>query len=159
VFNLKHPLNLNGYVVIYVPDHPKAFKPPNRTVGYYYEHIVVMEQLLGRSMADDEVIHHLDFDRSNNDLNNLLMLTRASHSKLHEWLRLQGIDADNVMKRVTKVRQGRKKGWFDGMSDGDLVELYLALPHWGKLGAKFNVSDNAIRRVFVKRNLLDRIGK
>ena len=34
----------------------------------------------------DIVIHHIDFDRDNNDIKNLLAMPRALHSKYHECL-------------------------------------------------------------------------
>jgi len=82
---MKSVRKLNGYRVIYKPDHPTCMKSKNWE-GYVYEHIYFMETFLGRALDDDEVIHHLDLDRSNNRLNNLLLLTRAMHVKLHAWI-------------------------------------------------------------------------
>lgn len=46
-------------------------------------HVVLMEQALGRPIKDDEVIHHIDRNRSNNELNNLQIMTRSEHTRLH----------------------------------------------------------------------------
>ena len=43
---------LNGYIVVYMPEHPKAMQSDN-WLGYVYEHIVVAEKHLGRAIADD----------------------------------------------------------------------------------------------------------
>lgn len=46
-------------------------------------HVVVMENRLGRQLLPDECVHHIDGDPANNDINNLALLTRSGHSKLH----------------------------------------------------------------------------
>lgn len=76
---------LNGYRLIYKPDSLSAMTNDNWR-GYVYEHIYVMEQSLNRSLNDDEVVHHLDCNRSNNRLNNLLLLGKGMHAKLHLWI-------------------------------------------------------------------------
>lgn len=47
------------------------------------EHDLIIEKEIGRSLRDDEVVHHIDRDRSNNRIENLLLMTRGEHSKLH----------------------------------------------------------------------------
>lgn len=54
--------------------------------GYVYEHIVVAENQIKRRLQKNEVVHHLDFDRLNNRSENLLVIDRGQHSKLHIWL-------------------------------------------------------------------------
>lgn len=64
---------LNGYVTVYCPSHPRAMCGTGYE-GYVYEHILVAESMLGRPLLSDEVVHHLDFDKSNNTHTNLLVL-------------------------------------------------------------------------------------
>lgn len=41
-----------------------------------------MEEHLGRPLSDDEVVHHLDGDRQNNDISNLrLFSNQAEHHR------------------------------------------------------------------------------
>lgn len=56
----------NGYVMVRKPDHPRAGKK-----GYVYEHILVMEQKLGRLTKRGEVVHHIDGNPKNNAPENL----------------------------------------------------------------------------------------
>lgn len=47
------------------------------------QHDLIMEKHLGRKLENNEVVHHVDRDRSNNDISNLQLMTRSEHSKLH----------------------------------------------------------------------------
>jgi len=62
--------------------------------GYYFlgnkrEHQVLMERQLDRKLLPSEVVHHIDGDKSNNSLDNLIVMTRNEHIKLHLKLRRQ----------------------------------------------------------------------
>lgn len=46
-------------------------------------HVVMMEERIGRRLRRDEVVHHIDHDKANNDINNLALMTRAAHARLH----------------------------------------------------------------------------
>lgn len=60
-----------GYRVIYV-DGKKIL-----------EHRHVMQSHLGRPLRRDEIVHHVDENKLNNDISNLQLLDRASHALLH----------------------------------------------------------------------------
>jgi hypothetical protein len=57
--------------MILMPDHPRA-----RTGGYVFEHILVVEELLGRPLEADENVHHRNGVRSDNRPENLELWTR-----------------------------------------------------------------------------------
>lgn len=48
-------------------------------------HVVLMEERLGRRLLPDEVVHHIDRDRSNNSIDNLALVTRSGHARLHRF--------------------------------------------------------------------------
>lgn len=68
---------MDCYLERYVPEHPRA-----GFTGFVGEHILAMEQKLGRYLERGEVVHHCDFDKSNNEINNLLLLSRQEHQQL-----------------------------------------------------------------------------
>lgn len=70
----------NGRKCIYRPDHPRSHKN-----GYVYEHILVAEQSLGRTITPSEVVHHIDGDISNNDPSNLhVFASQSDHIRHHK---------------------------------------------------------------------------
>ena len=76
-------INTQGYVLIRSLDHP------NRDCrGYVREHILVMEKALGRLITPSEIIHHIDEDRTNNNIGNLMLFkTKAMHIAYHSRLK------------------------------------------------------------------------
>src|SRR6266700_3431285 len=46
-------------------------------------HRYVVEQRDGRTLGPNEIVHHLDDDRLNNDPANLVVLSRSEHMRLH----------------------------------------------------------------------------
>ena len=56
-----------GYVMVRVPGHPRA-----RTGDVYvFEHILVMEEILGRNLLAEETVHHRNGVRDDNRPENL----------------------------------------------------------------------------------------
>jgi hypothetical protein len=47
------------------------------------EHREVMERVLGRALTADEVVHHKNEKRDDNRPENLEVMTRAEHARLH----------------------------------------------------------------------------
>jgi len=75
--NRKLDKNL-GYDRVYVPMHPEA-----NTWGYVYEHRVIAEKMIGRSLLKGEIVHHKNGKRWDNREENLEVMTQADHGKLH----------------------------------------------------------------------------
>lgn len=59
-------------------------------------HVIKMEKHLGRGLLRGEVVHHIDGNKTNNDDNNLALMTNSSHARLH---RLQDAAAGIVRPR------------------------------------------------------------
>ncbi len=46
-------------------------------------HVVIKEAEIGRRILPNEVVHHKDEDKQNNDPSNLVLMTRAEHTRHH----------------------------------------------------------------------------
>lgn len=47
------------------------------------EHRLVYSEFLGRKLGFKEYIHHIDFNKQNNDIENLILLSPSLHNSLH----------------------------------------------------------------------------
>ena len=55
--------------------------------GRVFDYILVAEKMIGRSLKANEVVHHIDDNPFNNLSQNLRVLTKSQHSKLHNLSR------------------------------------------------------------------------
>lgn len=67
-----------GYVLVYVPKHPRAHKD-----GYVQFHTVIMERHIGRYLAESEVVHHINHDKTDNRIENLRLMDKKEHMSMH----------------------------------------------------------------------------
>ncbi len=83
-------INANGYVIVLCSSDPSGRTSKRRATDgavWRYLHDVIMEGILGRALVGDEVVHHRDGDRQNNDPENLELTTNSEHSKYHATIR------------------------------------------------------------------------
>lgn len=73
-------------------------------------------------------VHHIDFDRSNNDINNLLLLPKPLHAKYHKlYPYIQSIIDDRALKAVIDINNGTTY-YFDEMKS--FCEIMIEINHW-----------------------------
>lgn len=79
----RNPYLSKGYRYIYSPHHPRC-----NHQGYVAEHVLIMEQHIGRYLTKSECVHHINHVRSDNDINNLkLYSSKSAHMKdAHSYL-------------------------------------------------------------------------
>lgn len=74
---------MGKYLCEFAPDNPRA-----TVEGYVYTHVLMAEKKLGRYLTPEECVHHVDGDKYNNDLDNLMVFkTKADHSAFHKGVK------------------------------------------------------------------------
>lgn len=77
-----------------------------RYTGILLAHRVVMEESIGRSLVDGEVVHHIDGDKSNNARGNLHLFGNSSeHRKAH--VSLEHMLPDLLKRNVIRFNSDR----------------------------------------------------
>ena len=71
----------DGYRWIYTMHNDEGRRP-----GWKAEHIAIAEWVANRRMLDTEVVHHINFDKSDNDPENLVIMDNDEHLKMHQGI-------------------------------------------------------------------------
>lgn len=69
------------------------------------EHRYIMEQHLGRQLARDEVVHHKDGDKSNNEIENLELMSLSEHTRQH---RTGNTPSEETRQKLSEALTGHK---------------------------------------------------
>jgi len=92
---LGRKVNTAGYILIYNEQKKE----------YVFEHRQVMENKLNRELYEDEVVHHVDGDKKNNKIKNLINLSKRDHDILHSQLGSLALD---LVKKDIILFNGQK---------------------------------------------------
>ena len=76
-------VNSGGYIETWIGRHTLD----NRSGGYYREHRLQAELKLGRKLLDEERVHHIDADKTNNtEINLFVCANDKHHQNIHSQL-------------------------------------------------------------------------
>lgn len=96
---------------------------------FYLDHRLIKEHEIGRPLVKGEVIHHIDSNGLNNIPENLIILNKQEHDKLHG---LEMMGDNNPMRRfpeknwlVTQDWSGEKNGRYKGYTESDMEEIAI----------------------------------
>lgn len=96
---------IGGRVAVFAPGHPKA-----NGSGYVLRYRAVMERHLGRYLRSSEEVHHINQNSQDDRLENLRVMSKAEHCRLHgptrrkldyQWireLRAQGLGYKRIAR-------------------------------------------------------------
>lgn len=84
-------------------------------------------------------VHHIDFDRENNDIKNLILLPKKLHERYHELLPyVQSLIDDKAVKTIIEMNNGQTL-YYDEMKE--FCEIMIEINAWK---SKKNLMDMAI---------------
>lgn len=75
-------VNDQGYVDLYGPDLSKLYAK--------VEHRFLAEKKFGRPLEKNELVHHKDGNKTNNNIDNLQVVSKSEHGRIHAELRKAG---------------------------------------------------------------------
>jgi len=132
-----------GYILKYKPEHKRA-----NHAGYVWEHLLIMEEHIGRPLAyygvqhkSNEICHHIDRNKQNNKIENLQLMTLGEHSALH---------ARNDKERFLKAGNSQKK--FDSNVADKIISEYKqgGITH-KELSLKYECSQSVVSNIINKK--------
>lgn len=123
-----------GYRFIYAPKNPRT----NKDTGYVSEHILVAEEKIGRFLKKEEVVHHLDKDKLNNDPENLVVCKDASehYNKYHKESTIKALkkyheNQDKLRKANKLTKRNYERNYTKSkLQKNKLGQYTLTIPKW-----------------------------
>ena len=83
------------------------------------EHRFIAEDIVGRKLDADEIVHHIDGNKRNNSPDNLQIVTRAEHAKIH----FNKLDKSKAVIQITKKGEFVKT-WKSAREAAERLGLY-----------------------------------
>ena len=68
-----------GYIYVTCKGHPRALK----LGSYVLEHILVVEEFIGRYLSEEEIVHHINGKKDDNRPENLYITNLSEHTNMH----------------------------------------------------------------------------
>lgn len=167
---------MGKYLCEFAPSNPRATRE-----GYVYTHVLAAEKKLGRLLNPEECVHHLDENKYNNELDNLIVFkTKADHAAFHKGVEMvldgdvwycpgKKIDnkelcpicntnykdehAEMCIDCWSKLNRMFIKDTNTQLPSREVLKDKIRTSNFVQIGKEYNVSDNAIRKWCIRYGL------
>jgi hypothetical protein len=86
------------------------------------EHRLVMEEFLGRKLGRSEHVHHLDMNKLNNNLDNLVIVLAGSHNTIHALIKRNDVQGlVEFANRLNGFDKPKYERWLKSFLQRDIV--------------------------------------
>lgn len=113
------------------------------------EHRYIMENILGRKLKRNEVVHHKNGDKSDNRLENLEVMTLSEHGKFHSIGRKM---SEESKKKLSEIGYHRPNLSCRRKSKEDIIEIakkYKEFGSYREVDRYFNFANRTTRDIIV----------
>jgi hypothetical protein len=90
---------------------PKGYIRRKYKEGLKFEHVIVWEKHNGKILAGFQ-IHHMDFNKTNNNISNLQLVTPLEHKRLHEGCVFSDREWYKPCKQCGEYKKCDKANWY-----------------------------------------------
>lgn len=93
-------IHKSGYIMIRL----KSNEFPNKIGRYVMKHRFIMEEYLGKKISKNQDVHHINGDKQDNRIQNLIVLTKKEHQNSHhkKYLPRKCFNCKNIINNPRK---------------------------------------------------------
>ena len=110
-------------------------------------HRHIVETMLGRTLKSNEVVHHINGNKQDNNPDNLKVMTRAEHTQLHSSGRKA---SEETKRKLSDMRMGKPNTCCRKLSDNDVLKILDCIKQGisqRQIGIMFGVEHTAITNI------------